>query len=206
MKLFHYVCVMTSILAASTQADFLLPIEDAFAISGRGVSVTGKVERGSVKMGDEVEIVGYRSFRSVCADVENFNKVQGQVTATAGDQVGVLLRGIKREDVERGQVMATPGSIKAYQSFEASVHLFDQEDGGATIVKNSSIRLQIRTASLSGRVQPTGDADKIKPGETTHAKIILVNPVALEEGQEVLVLNRNGKKIGTATVSMPLDS
>lgn len=164
------------------------------------------MERGSVNMGDEVEIVGYGpSIRSVCVGVENFDKLQGQVTTTAGDQVGVLLRGIKREEIKRGQVLATPGSIKAYQSFEASVHLFDQKDGGATIDKNSSIRFQIRTASLSGRVQPTGDADQIKPGETTNAKISLVDPVALEGGQEILVLNRDGKKIGTATVSMALD-
>jgi elongation factor Tu len=162
--------------------DFLMPIEDVFSISGRGTVVTGRVERGLVKVGEEVEIVGIRpTSKTVCTGVEMFRKTldQGQ----AGDNIGVLLRGTKREDVERGQVLAKPGSIKPHRRFKAETYILTKEEGGRHTPFFNGYRPQFyfRTTDVTGVVTLSEGVEMVMPGDNVSLSVELIMPIAMEK-------------------------
>ncbi|WP_315550936.1 elongation factor Tu, partial [Lautropia mirabilis] len=162
---------------------FLMPIEDVFSISGRGTVVTGRVERGIIKVGDEIEIVGIRDTqKTTCTGVEMFRKLldQGQ----AGDNVGILLRGTKREDVERGQVLAKPGTIKPHTEFEAEVYILSKDEGGRHTPFFSNYRPQFyfRTTDVTGSVTLPEGTEMVMPGDNVQMKVKLIAPIAMEQG------------------------
>ncbi len=162
---------------------FLMPIEDVFSISGRGTVVTGRIERGIIKVGEEVEIVGLKpTVKSTCTGVEMFRKLldQGQ----AGDNVGVLLRGIKREDVERGQVLAKPGSITPHTHFEAEIYVLSKEEGGrhTPFFNNYRPQFYFRTTDVTGAVELPKDVEMVMPGDNIKINVKLIAPIAMEEG------------------------
>ncbi len=162
---------------------FLMPVEDVFSISGRGTVVTGRVERGIVKVGDEIEIVGLKATeKTTCTGVEMFRKLldQGQ----AGDNVGVLLRGTKREDVERGQVLAKPGSITPHTKFDAEVYVLSKEEGGRHTPFFNGYRPQFyfRTTDVTGSVDLPEGTEMVMPGDNVQMKVTLIQPIAMEEG------------------------
>ncbi|WP_279117238.1 elongation factor Tu, partial [Acidithiobacillus thiooxidans] len=162
---------------------FLMPIEDVFSISGRGTVVTGRIERGIVKVGDEIEIIGIRdTAKSIVTGVEMFRKIldQGQ----AGDNVGVLLRGTKKDDVERGQVLAKPGSIKPHTRFEAEVYVLSKEEGGRHTPFFNGYRPQFyfRTTDVTGAVELPEGVEMVMPGDNVLFKVALIAPIAMEEG------------------------
>ncbi len=179
---------------------FLLPIEDVFSISGRGTVVTGRVERGIVKVGEEVEIVGLKdTVKTICTGVEMFRKLldQGQ----AGDNVGVLLRGTKREDVERGQVLAKPGSIKPHTKFEAEVYVLSKEEGGRHTPFLGGYRPQFyfRTTDVTGEVILLNGVEMIMPGDNTKINVELIAPIAMEEGLK-FAIREGGRTVGAGVV------
>ena len=162
---------------------FLMPVEDVFSISGRGTVVTGRIERGIVKVNDEVEIVGIRpTTKTICTGVEMFRKLldQGQ----AGDNVGVLLRGTKREDVERGQVLCKPGSIKPHTKFECEVYVLTKEEGGrhTPFFKGYRPQFYFRTTDVTGNVTLPEGVEMVMPGDNIKMEVELINPIAMEEG------------------------
>ncbi|MBU2727566.1 elongation factor Tu, partial [Acidithiobacillus ferridurans] len=162
---------------------FLMPIEDVFSISGRGTVVTGRIERGVVKIGDEIEIIGiHNTAKSIVTGVEMFRKIldQGQ----AGDNVGVLLRGTKKDDVERGQVLAKPGSIKPHTRFEAEVYVLSKEEGGRHTPFFNGYRPQFyfRTTDVTGAVELPEGVEMVMPGDNILFKVALIAPIAMEEG------------------------
>src|SRR5918995_1746494 len=162
---------------------FLMPVEDVFSISGRGTVVTGRVERGVIKVGDEIEIVGIRpTQKTVCTGVEMFRKLldQGQ----AGDNVGILLRGTKREDVERGQVLCKPGSIKPHTHFTAEVYVLSKEEGGrhTPFFNNYRPQFYFRTTDVTGAVELPKDKEMVMPGDNVSITVKLIAPIAMEEG------------------------
>ncbi len=180
---------------------FLMPIEDVFSISGRGTVVTGRVERGIVKVGDEVEIVGISDTRkTVCTGVEMFRKVldQGQ----AGDNVGVLLRGIKRDDVERGQVLAAPKSIKPHRRFKAEVYILNKEEGGRHTPFFSGYRPQFyfRTTDVTGVVTLADGVEMVMPGDNTTFDVELIVPIAMDPGLR-FAIREGGRTVGAGVVS-----
>jgi len=180
---------------------FLMPIEDVFSISGRGTVVTGRVERGIVKVGDEVEIVGIKDTRkTVCTGVEMFRKVldQGQ----AGDNVGVLLRGIKRDDVERGQVLAAPKSIKPHRRFMAEVYILSKEEGGRHTPFFSGYRPQFyfRTTDVTGVVTLSEGVEMVMPGDNTTFDVELIAPIAMDPGLR-FAIREGGRTVGAGVVS-----
>src|SRR5256885_4845880 len=161
---------------------FLLPIEDVFSISGRGTVVTGRIERGIVKVNDEVEIIGLvPTVKTTCTGVEMFRKLldEGQ----AGDNVGVLLRGTKREEVQRGQVLAKPGSITPHTQFECEVYVLTKEEGGrhTPFFKGYKPQFYIRTTDVTGDVKLPEGQEMVMPGDTVKLVVTLITPVALEE-------------------------
>ncbi len=184
---------------------FLMPIEDVLSISGRGTVVTGRIERGIVKVGDELEIVGLKAtLKTTCTGIEMFRKLldQGQ----AGDNVGVLLRGTKREEVERGQVLAKPGSITPHTKFEAEVYILSKEEGGRHTPFFNGYRPQFyfRTTDVTGSVNlPTG-VEMVMPGDNVKMEITLIAPVALEEGVR-FAIREGGKTVGAGVVSKVLE-
>ena len=180
---------------------FLLPIEDVFSISGRGTVVTGRVERGIVKVGDEVEIVGLRpTQKTTVTGVEMFRKLldQGQ----AGDNVGVLLRGTKREDVERGQVLAKPGTITPHTHFECEVYVLSKEEGGRHTPFFSNYRPQFyfRTTDVTGAIKLPEGVEMVMPGDNVKLEVKLIAPIAMEEGLR-FAIREGGRTVGAGVVS-----
>ena len=183
---------------------FLMPIEDVFSISGRGTVVTGRVERGIVKVGDEVEIVGMRdTSKTTVTGVEMFRKLldQGQ----AGDNVGVLLRGTKRDDVERGQVLCKPGSIKPHTHFEAEVYVLTKEEGGRHTPFFNGYRPQFyfRTTDVTGAVELPEGTEMVMPGDNIKVTVKLIAPIAMEEGLR-FAIREGGRTVGAGVVSKVL--
>lgn len=180
---------------------FLLPIEDVFSISGRGTVVTGRVERGIVKVGEEVEIVGIRATTlSICTGVEMFRKLLDE--GRAGDNVGVLLRGTKRDDVERGQVLAHKGSIKPHTKFEAEVYVLSKEEGGrhTPFFKGYRPQFYFRTTDVTGAVELPEGIEMIMPGDNTHMVVTLIAPIAMEEGLR-FAIREGGRTVGAGVVA-----
>jgi len=184
-----------------TDKPFLMPVEDVFSISGRGTVVTGKVERGKVKVGEEVEIVGFRdTSKTVVTGVEMFRKLLDE--GLAGDNIGVLLRGVKREDVERGQVLAAPGSIKPHTKFEASAYILTKDEGGRHTPFFNGYRPQFyfQTTDVTGVLSLPEGTEMVMPGD--NIKIIgeLITPVAMDEGQR-FAIREGGKTVGAGVVA-----
>jgi elongation factor Tu len=180
---------------------FLMPIEDVFTISGRGTVVTGRIERGIVKVGDEIEIVGLRPNQStIVTGVEMFRKVldEGQ----AGDNVGVLLRGTKKEDVERGQVLAKPGSITPHMKFKAEVYVLSKDEGGrhTPFFTNYRPQFYFRTTDVTGTVRLPDGVEMVMPGDNVSVDIELIAPVAMEKGQR-FAIREGGRTIGAGRVA-----
>jgi len=184
---------------------FLMPIEDVFSISGRGTVVTGRAERGLIKVGDDVEIVGFApTQKTVCTGVEMFRKTldQGQ----AGDNVGLLLRGIKKDEVERGQVVAKPGSITPHTKFKAEVYVLSKEEGGRHTPFFSGYRPQfyIRTTDVTGVATLPEGVEMVMPGDNVQLSVTLISPVALEEGLR-FAIREGGRTVGAGVVSQILE-
>ncbi len=180
---------------------FLLPIEDVFSISGRGTVVTGRVERGIIKVGEEIEIVGLKdTTKTTCTGVEMFRKLldQGQ----AGDNVGVLLRGTKRDEVERGQVLAKPGSITPHTKFEAQVYILSKEEGGRHTPFFNGYRPQFyfRTTDVTGVVTLKEGIEMVMPGDNVEISVTLISPIAMEEGLR-FAIREGGRTVGAGVVS-----
>ncbi len=180
---------------------FLMPIEDVFSISGRGTVVTGRVERGVVKVGEEVEIVGIKpTVKTVCTGVEMFRKLLDQ--GEAGDNVGVLLRGTKREEVERGQVLAKPGSITPHTKFQAETYILTKEEGGRHTPFFSNYRPQFyfRTTDVTGTIElPTG-TEMVMPGDNIQMVVSLIVPIAMDEGLR-FAIREGGRTVGAGVVA-----
>jgi elongation factor Tu len=180
---------------------FLMPIEDVFSISGRGTVVTGRVDRGIVKVGEDVEIVGIRkTFKTVCTGVEMFRKLldEGQ----AGDNIGVLLRGTKREDVERGQVVAKPGSITPHTKFKAEVYVLSKEEGGRHTPFFSGYRPQFyfRTTDVTGVLTLPEGVEMVMPGDNVAIEVELITPIAMEKELR-FAIREGGRTVGAGVVS-----
>jgi len=180
---------------------FLMPVEDVFSISGRGTVVTGRIERGIVKVNDEVEIIGLRpTTKTICTGVEMFRKLldQGQ----AGDNVGVLLRGTKREEVERGQVLAKPGSITPHTKFEGEVYVLTKEEGGrhTPFFKGYRPQFYFRTTDVTGAVELPEGVEMVMPGDNIKMTIELIQPIAMEEGLR-FAIREGGRTVGAGVVS-----
>jgi elongation factor Tu len=180
---------------------FLLPIEDVFSISGRGTVVTGRVERGIVRVGDEIEIVGIRpTVKTTCTGVEMFRKLldEGQ----AGDNVGVLLRGTKREEVERGQVLAKPGSITPHTKFEAEVYVLSKEEGGRHTPFFNGYRPQFyfRTTDVTGSVELPAGTEMVMPGDNIKMVVTLIAPIAMDQGLR-FAIREGGRTVGAGVVA-----
>ena len=181
--------------------DFLMPVEDVFSISGRGTVVTGRIERGVVKVGDEIEIIGIRpTTKTVVTGVEMFRKLldQGQ----AGDNVGVLLRGTKREEVERGQVLAKPGSITPHTKFEAEVYVLTKEEGGRHTPFFNGYRPQFyfRTTDVTGSVDLPKGVEMVMPGDNIKMTVSLISPIAMEDGLR-FAIREGGRTVGAGVVA-----
>ncbi len=184
--------------------DYLMPIEDVFSISGRGTVVTGRVERGRVLVGDEVEIVGLRETqKTTVTGVEMFRKLLDE--GRAGDNVGVLLRGTKREEVERGQVLAKPGSITPHTRFEAEAYILTKEEGGRHTSFFGGYRPQFyfRTTDVTGAVELPAGVEMVMPGDNTKLVVTLISPVAMEEGLR-FAIREGGHTVGAGVVSKVL--
>jgi elongation factor Tu len=184
---------------------FLMPVEDVFTISGRGTVVTGRVERGRVRVGDEVEIVGLRpTLKTVVTGVEMFRKIldEGQ----AGDNIGVLLRGTKREEVERGQVLAAPGSITPHTKFEAEVYVLTKEEGGRHTPFFNGYRPQFyfRTTDVTGVVKLAEGVEMVMPGDNVRLSVELITPIAMEEGLR-FAIREGGRTVGAGVVAKILE-
>ncbi|MEQ6291036.1 elongation factor Tu [Vogesella sp. GCM10023246] len=180
---------------------FLLPIEDVFSISGRGTVVTGRVERGIVKVGEELEIVGLKpTVKTTCTGVEMFRKLldQGQ----AGDNVGVLLRGTKREDVERGQVLSKPGSITPHTKFQASVYVLSKDEGGrhTPFFANYRPQFYFRTTDVTGAITLAEGVEMVMPGDNVEITVELIAPIAMEDGLR-FAIREGGRTVGAGVVA-----
>ena len=184
-----------------TDKPFLLAIEDVMTISGRGTVVTGRVERGTAKLGDEVEIVGIKpTIKSVITGLESFRKILDQ--AQAGDNVGVLLRGINRDQVERGQVLAKPGSVTPHSKFSAQVYVLKKEEGGRHTAFLSNYRPQFyfRTTDVTGVVTLPADVQMVMPGDNVELTVELIHPIAMEQGTKFSI-REGGRTVGAGTVN-----
>jgi len=180
---------------------FLMPIEDVFSISGRGTVVTGRVERGIVKVGEEVEIVGIRATtKTTCTGVEMFRKLLDE--GRAGENVGVLLRGTKRDDVERGQVLAKPGSIKPHSKFESEVYILSKEEGGrhTPFFKGYRPQFYFRTTDVTGSCELPEGVEMVMPGDNVRLEVTLITPVAMEDGLR-FAIREGGRTVGAGVVS-----
>ena len=180
---------------------FLMPVEDVFSISGRGTVVTGRIERGIIKVNDEVEIVGLKpTVKTVCTGVEMFRKLldEGQ----AGDNVGVLLRGTKREEVERGQVLAKPGSITPHTHFECEVYVLTKEEGGrhTPFFKGYRPQFYFRTTDVTGTIELPAGVEMVMPGDNIKMTIELISPIAMEDGLR-FAIREGGKTVGAGVVA-----
>ncbi len=181
--------------------DFLLSVEDVFSISGRGTVVTGRIDRGVVRIGDEVEIVGLRdTMRATCTGVEMFRKLLDE--GRAGDNVGVLLRGTKREEVERGQVLCRPGSITPHTKFESEVYILSKEEGGrhTPFFKGYRPQFYFRTTDVTGSVELGSGVEMVMPGDNVRLEVTLIGPIAMEEGLR-FAIREGGRTVGAGVVS-----
>jgi elongation factor Tu len=184
---------------------FLMPVEDVFSISGRGTVVTGRVERGVIKVGEEIEIVGITpTQKTVCTGVEMFRKLldQGQ----AGDNVGILLRGTKREEVQRGQVLCKPGSVKPHTHFTAEIYVLSKEEGGrhTPFFNNYRPQFYFRTTDVTGAVELAKDKEMVMPGDNVAITVKLINPIAMEEGLR-FAIREGGRTVGAGVVAKILE-
>jgi elongation factor Tu len=184
---------------------FLMPVEDVFSISGRGTVVTGRVERGIVKVGEEIEIVGLKpTLKTVCTGVEMFRKLldQGQ----AGDNVGILLRGTKREEVERGQVLAKPASITPHTKFTAEIYVLSKEEGGRHTPFFQGYRPQFyfRTTDVTGSIELAKGTEMVMPGDNVSITVALIQPIAMEEGLR-FAIREGGKTVGAGVVAKVIE-
>ncbi|RQL02430.1 elongation factor Tu [Neisseria meningitidis] len=203
-KIFELAAALDSYIPTPERAvakPFLLPIEDVFSISGRGTVVTGRVERGIIHVGDEIEIVGLKETqKTTCTGVEMFRKLldEGQ----AGDNVGVLLRGTKREDVERGQVLANPGTITPHTKFKAEVYVLSKEEGGrhTPFFANYRPQFYFRTTDVTGAVTLEEGVEMVMPGENVTITVELIAPIAMEEGLR-FAIREGGRTVGAGVVS-----
>ena len=180
---------------------FLMPVEDVFSISGRGTVVTGRVERGVIKVGEEIEIVGIKdTVKTTCTGVEMFRKLldQGQ----AGDNVGVLLRGTKREEVERGQVLAKPGSIKPHSHFTGEIYVLSKDEGGrhTPFFNNYRPQFYFRTTDVTGSIELPKDKEMVMPGDNVSITVKLISPIAMEEGLR-FAIREGGRTVGAGVVA-----
>jgi elongation factor Tu len=188
-----------------TDKPFLMPVEDVFGIKGRGTVVTGRVERGVVKAGEEIEIVGFGATRkTVCTGVEMFRKTLD--SGEAGDNVGCLLRGIERDDVERGQVLAKPGSITPHTKFESEVYVLSKEEGGRHTPFFNGYRPQfyIRTTDVTGDINLPEGVEMVMPGDNIKMTVNLITPVALEEGVH-FAIREGGRTVGAGVLTKVLE-
>ncbi|MDP2320057.1 MAG: elongation factor Tu, partial [Acidobacteriota bacterium] len=180
---------------------FLMPIEDVFSISGRGTVVTGRIERGQVKVGEEIEIIGFKpSEKKVVTGVEMFRKLLD--SGQAGDNVGVLLRGVEKDDIERGQVLAKPGTIKPHTKFKAEVYVLSKEEGGRHTPFFNGYRPQfyLRTTDVTGTLNLNEGVEMIMPGDNTSVTVELIAPVALEQGAR-FAIREGGRTVGAGSVT-----
>ncbi len=183
-----------------TDKPFLMPVEDVFTITGRGTVATGRVERGTVKVGDPIEIVGIRATRnSVVTGVEMFRKLLDR--AEAGDNIGALLRGVSRDEIERGQVLTKPGAVKPHQSFEAQVYVLSKEEGGRHTPFFSNYRPQFyfRTTDITGIISLEEGTEMVMPGDNTVMTVELIHPIAIEEGTKFSI-REGGRTVGAGSV------
>ncbi|QIW10827.1 elongation factor Tu [Francisella sp. LA112445] len=184
-----------------TDKPFILPIEDVFSISGRGTVVTGRVERGVINVGDEVEVVGIRpTQKTTVTGVEMFRKLLDR--GEAGDNVGILVRGLKRDDVERGQVLCKPGSIKPHTKFEAEVYVLSKEEGGrhTPFFKGYRPQFYFRTTDITGAVELPEGVEMVMPGDNVKMTITLINPIAMDEGLR-FAIREGGRTVGAGVVA-----
>jgi elongation factor Tu len=184
---------------------FLMPIEDVFSISGRGTVVTGRIERGIVKVGEEIEIIGLKdTLKTICTGVEMFRKLldQGQ----AGDNVGILLRGTKREEVERGQVLAKPGSIKPHTKFECEIYVLSKDEGGrhTPFFNNYRPQFYFRTTDVTGAVVLPEGTEMVMPGDNVKMVVTLIAPIAMEQGLR-FAIREGGRTVGAGVVAKVMD-
>ena len=180
---------------------FLMPIEDVFSISGRGTVVTGRIERGKVNVGDDIEIVGIKdTTKTTCTGVEMFRKLLDE--GIAGDNVGVLLRGTKREEVERGQVLCLPGSVKPHTKFECEIYVLSKEEGGrhTPFFANYRPQFYFRTTDVTGAIELPKDVEMVMPGDNVKMKVELITPIAMEEGLK-FAIREGGKTVGAGVVA-----
>jgi len=180
---------------------YLMPVEDVFSISGRGTVVTGRIERGVIKVGEEIEIVGIKATqKTVCTGVEMFRKLLDQ--GEAGDNVGVLLRGTKREDVERGQVLAKPGSITPHTKFECEVYILSKDEGGRHTPFFNGYRPQFyfRTTDVTGACELPSGVEMVMPGDNVKMEVTLIAPIAMEDGLR-FAIREGGRTVGAGVVS-----
>jgi elongation factor Tu len=189
----------------ATDKPFLMPVEDVFSISGRGTVATGRVERGIIKVGEEVEIIGLRpTQKTVVTGVEMFRKLldEGQ----AGDNIGALLRGLKREEVERGQVLAKPGSITPHTKFKAEVYVLTKEEGGRHTPFFNGYRPQFyfRTTDVTGSVQLPAGIEMVMPGDNTNMEVTLITPIAMEKELR-FAIREGGRTVGAGVVAEVLE-
>jgi elongation factor Tu len=180
---------------------FLMPVEDVFSISGRGTVVTGRIERGIIKVGEEIEIVGISDTqKTICTGVEMFRKLldQGQ----AGDNVGILLRGTKREDVQRGQVLCKPGSVKPHTHFTAEIYVLSKEEGGrhTPFFNNYRPQFYFRTTDVTGSIELEAGKEMVMPGDNVTITVKLINPIAMEEGLR-FAIREGGRTVGAGVVA-----
>ncbi|QJC37018.1 elongation factor Tu [Enterobacteriaceae endosymbiont of Donacia vulgaris] len=183
---------------------FLLPIEDVFSISGRGTVVTGRVERGIIKVGEEVEIIGIRNtIKSICTGVEMFRKLLDE--GRAGENVGILLRGIKREDIERGQVLAKPGSITPHIKFEAEVYILSKDEGGrhTAFFKGYRPQFYFRTTDVTGTIELSSNIEMVMPGDNINMIVTLIYPIAMTNGLR-FAIREGGRTVGAGVVTKVL--
>jgi elongation factor Tu len=181
--------------------NFLMPIEDVFSIQGRGTVVTGRIERGIVNVGDDVEMIGIKdTTKSTCTGVEMFRKLLDE--GRAGENVGVLLRGTKREDVERGQVLAKPGSITPHTKFEAEVYVLGKDEGGrhTPFFKGYRPQFYFRTTDITGACELPEGVEMVMPGDNVQMVVELINPIAMDEGLR-FAIREGGRTVGAGVVA-----
>ncbi|MED7818815.1 MULTISPECIES: elongation factor Tu [unclassified Francisella] len=203
-KIVELVAAMDDYIPAperDTDKPFILPIEDVFSISGRGTVVTGRIERGVINVGDEVEVVGIRpTQKTTVTGVEMFRKLLDR--GEAGDNVGILVRGLKRDDVERGQVLCKPGSIKPHTKFEAEVYVLSKEEGGrhTPFFKGYRPQFYFRTTDITGAVELPEGVEMVMPGDNVKMTITLINPIAMDEGLR-FAIREGGRTVGAGVVA-----
>ena len=180
---------------------FLMPIENVFSITGRGITVTGRIERGRIKVNEEIEIVGLRATtKTVCVGIEMFRKLLDE--GNAGDNVAILLSGINREDVERGQVLAKPGTIQAHRTFSAHINLLTKDEGGRHTPLYSGYRPEFyfRTTDVTGLIELPDGVEMVMPGDDVALKVALIKPIAMEQGLR-FTIHEGGRTVGAGVVT-----